>query len=82
MELRDFRPISRAGCVYKLLAKVLADRLKVVLPLIIGHFQEAFVQGKRILDGTLIANDLRDSRTKSKDLGVFFKIDMEKALEF
>ena len=55
MELRDFRPIRWAGCVYKLFAEVLANRLKVVLPLIIGHFQEAFVQGRRILDGTLIA---------------------------
>lgn len=43
VELRDFRHISLVGCVYKLLAKILANRLKRVLPLIVDLSQGAFV---------------------------------------
>ena len=54
VKLKDFRPISLVGCTYKLLAKILANRLKIVLPNIISPFQGAFVQGMQILDGILI----------------------------
>jgi hypothetical protein len=43
MEVRDFRPISLVGGVYKILAKLLANRLRVVLPKIISNSQNAFV---------------------------------------
>lgn len=42
-KIRDFRPISLTGSVYKNLAKVLAGRLQKVLPNIIFYPQEAFV---------------------------------------
>jgi hypothetical protein len=45
MEIKDFRPISLVGGVYKILAKLLANRLRVVLPKIISNSQNAFVQG-------------------------------------
>lgn len=69
------------GCVYKLLAKVLANRLKVTLPSIIGSHQGTFMQERQILYGILIANELIDSRKLSKLVGVILKIDMEKAYD-
>ena len=51
VRLGNYRPISLVGCVYKLLAKILANRLKHVLPLIISPFQGAFVGKRQILDG-------------------------------
>ena len=45
------RNISLVECWYKLLAKILANRLKSVMPLIISPFQGAFVAKRQILDG-------------------------------
>ena len=45
-DLREYRPISLVGCVYKVLSKILTNRLKKVLPSIIGPFQGAFVQNR------------------------------------
>ena len=43
VNIKDFRPISLIGCVYKLLAKVLANRFRVVLGGLIFESQNAFV---------------------------------------
>ena len=48
--IRDFRPISLVGSVYKILAKVLANRLKEVLDQLIFESQNSFVGERLILD--------------------------------
>ena len=79
--IRDFRPISLVGSVYKILAKVLANHLKEVLDQLISESQNSFVGGKKILDSILIANECVDSRVKGKIPGVICKLDIEKAYD-
>ncbi|XP_028123599.1 uncharacterized protein LOC114320724 [Camellia sinensis] len=77
----DYRPISLIGSMYKILAKVLASRLKPVLPHIISESQSAFIGGKNILNGVLITNEVIDGWKKAKKKGVLIKLDFDKIEE-
>lgn len=58
--IQDFRPISLINSIYKILSKVLACRLKMVLPSIISPTQSAFMSGRNIVNGILVANEVVD----------------------
>ncbi|RVW49857.1 LINE-1 reverse transcriptase-like [Vitis vinifera] len=80
-DLGDFRPISLLGGLYKLLAKVLANRLKRVVGKVVSNSQNAFVRGRQILDASLIANEVIDSWQKRREKGLICKLDIEKAYD-
>ena len=81
VNIKDFRPISLVGSVYKLMSKVLANRLRVVLDNLISKSQNSFVSERQILDSMLIANECLDSRLKSRISGVVCKLDIEKTYD-
>jgi hypothetical protein len=79
--LIEFRPISLVGSLYKILAKVLANTLRLVIGGVISESQTAFVKDRQILDGVLIANEVVDEARRSKKELMLFKVDFEKAYD-
>jgi len=76
--LNEFRPISLVGSVYKIISKILANRIKKVLPSVIDLNQAAFLGGRGILDSILVANETVDYLKKEKKSGILVKVDFEK----
>lgn len=56
-ETKDFIFITLLGSVYKIIAKLLAGRLKKVIRKLISENQNAFLKGRQISDAALVAND-------------------------
>nr|GEX20911.1 RNA-directed DNA polymerase, eukaryota, reverse transcriptase zinc-binding domain protein [Tanacetum cinerariifolium] len=79
--VKDFQHISLIGSVYKIIAKILANRLCVVLPYLISDVQSDFVANRQILDGPFVLNELLSWCKFKKLNGMIFKVDFEKAFD-
>ena len=83
-KMSDFRLISLCNVIYKLISKVLANRLKLVLPNIISENQNVFLSERLITDNVLIAFELMhylDHKKDAKDCFMAIKLDMSKAYD-
>ena len=83
-KMTEFRLISLSNVIYKLISKVLANRLKLILPQIIIENQSAFLFERLIIDNVLITFELMhylDHKRDGKDCYMAIKLDMSKAYD-
>ena len=79
----DYRPISLCNVIYKIIAKSLANRLKPHLTDYIDPAQQAFIEGRRISDNIIIAQEISHSFALRSwnHLAFMLKIDLAKAFD-
>ena len=73
-----FRPISLCNVIYKIISKVIANRLKPLLPILISPEQLGFVEGRKILDGVILVHEVVHSLKISRSPGMMIKLDITK----
>ena len=81
LTIKDYRLISLIGMQFKVIAKLLANRLSLVLHELIGGVQSAFLKGRQILDGPLKVSELVSWFKRKKKRLMIFKVDFEKAYD-
>lgn len=80
--MKDFTPISLCSIAYKCIARIIANRMKKVMPSLINISESAFIPGRKISDNILMAQEL--FRGYSRDSGIAKcarKIDLFKAFD-
>ena len=79
--LKLYRPISLCIVFYKTITKIVANRIKVILPDLIGPTQASFVARRHITENIVVAQDIiHNIRMKKGKRGqMLIKVDLEKA---
>ena len=79
----QFRRISLCNMNYKCITKVIVNRLKSLMPLLISPYQASFVSGSSIQDNIVITNKMMHSMKKKRGRKCFMviKIDLEKVYD-
>ncbi|XP_074298528.1 uncharacterized protein LOC141629421 [Silene latifolia] len=82
-KIQDYRPISLCNVAYKIVSKVLANRLKIFLDSIVSENQSAFTPGRAISDNVLTAFEMfhymKSSRSSKGYMAI--RLDMAKAYD-
>lgn len=81
IKMNEFRPIALCNVLYKLLAKLLANKLRPTLTEIIDPSQSAFLPKKSIQDNILVAQELAHSINFGRKKHMLLKVDMDKAFD-
>eukprot|EP00253_Pinus_taeda_P010711 PITA_10711 len=77
----DFRPISLCNCIYKIIAKIIALRLKPILSKNISSEQFGFLDGRQIHEAIGVAQETLHNIRQTIKKGAVIKIDLSKAYD-
>ena len=84
MSMEDLRPTALCNVLYKIISKVVANRLKMVLPLVILETQSVFLPSRLITDNILVSYELihyLKRKTAGKEGSMAIKLYMSKAYD-
>ena len=82
--MKQFHLISLCNVFYKIISRVLPNKLKIIFPSIISTTHSAFVQNRHITDNVLVAYDITHAlknRRSGKDSYMALRLDMSKAYD-
>ncbi|GJX91166.1 RNA-directed DNA polymerase, eukaryota, reverse transcriptase zinc-binding domain protein [Tanacetum coccineum] len=79
--VNDYRPISLIDSLYKIITKLLTNRLVTVIDGLVNEVQSAFIANRQILDGPFILNEIIHWCKAKKKQTLIFKVDFEKAFD-
>ncbi|XP_010430973.1 PREDICTED: uncharacterized protein LOC104715251 [Camelina sativa] len=81
-EMKDYRPISCCNVLYKIISKLLANRLKAILPNFIAPNQSAFIKDRLLMENILLATEIvKDYHKEGISPKCAMKIDISKAFD-
>lgn len=84
LNITQFRPISLYNVVYKIVAKIIVERIRGIMGTCIDEAQEAFISSRQVFDNVLIAYKILHSLMMMKKgiKGNFaLKLNMSKAYD-
>lgn len=78
--LKNFRLIGLCNTIYKIVTKIIANRLKPFLKDLISPFQSSFIKGRRTCDNAIIIQEIMNQfkKRKGKKYSMMLKLDLEK----
>jgi hypothetical protein len=79
--IRNWRPISLLNVTYKIIAKLLSNRIKKVLPRLVGVQQTGFIEGRSIQDNILTLKLVQEKVIREKTPVAMLQIDFQKAYD-
>ncbi|KAK2652356.1 hypothetical protein Ddye_012212 [Dipteronia dyeriana] len=81
VNLKEYKPISLVGSLYKVMAKVLANIFKLVMNSVIHRSKMAFVKDHHIFDSFVIAEKVIHHWKKEGKVGLLVKLDFKKVYD-
>lgn len=82
VHVKDYRPVACCTVLYKIISKVIINRLQNILPEIVGESQSAFIKGRVIFDNIILSHEIaKGYYRKNISLRCMLKIDLQKAYD-
>jgi hypothetical protein len=76
-----YQSISLCNVIFKIITKVITNRLKPLLHLLISPEQTGYVEGRKIMDGIILVHEVIHSLKTTNKTGILLKLDLSKSFD-